>query len=85
MAETIYLLCAMTSVVCAALQIRSYARNRTRLLLWSSLCFTGLAANNFLLAIDRIVAPTPEFELLRVGLSLVGMLVLIFGLIWDSP
>jgi hypothetical protein len=85
MAETIYLLCALTSLACAGLQIRSYARNRTRLLLWSSLCFTGLAANNFLLAIDRIVTPTPEFELLRVGLSVAAMFVLIFGLIWDSP
>ena len=45
MAETVYILCALTSVFCAVLLMRSYRRQRTRLLLWSTLCFAGLAIN----------------------------------------
>ena len=43
MSEIVYLLCAATSALCAALLVRSYRRSRSRLLLWSCLCFVGLA------------------------------------------
>ena len=52
MAELIYVLCAVTSTLCAVLLTRSYLRTRSRLLLWSALAFVGLAINNILLFID---------------------------------
>lgn len=84
MAELVYLLCALTSFACAALLIRSYRSARTRLLLWSSLCFAGLAANNSLLFVDLVLTP-PDFDLsiYRGCLALGSMLVLIYGLIWE--
>ena len=57
MAETVYVLCALTSILCAALLFRAYRGNRSRLLLWSTLCFVGLALNNVFLFVDIVVVP----------------------------
>jgi hypothetical protein len=84
MAEAVYLLCALTSAVCAILLLRRYLRNRTRLLVWSSLCFVGLALNNAILFLDRVVVPETDLSLLRNTTALVALLLLLFGLIWDS-
>ena len=35
MAEAIYVLCALTSALCAVLLLRAFARTRVRLLFWS--------------------------------------------------
>lgn len=81
----VYLLCLATSVVCLVLLARSYARSRTRLLLWSSLCFVFLALNNLLLFIDVVVFPV-EINLLpmRQLTSLIGVGVLLYGFIWET-
>lgn len=85
MAELVYLLCAATSTACALLLLRGYRLQRTRLLLWSSLCFVLLAVNNALLFIDLIVVPTGvDLSLWRSGTALAGVSVLVFGLIWES-
>ena len=85
MPETVYLLCAATSVMCAVLLLRAYRRQRTRLLLWSSLCFVLLALNNILLFVDLIVVPSEiDLSLWRSGVALAGVGVLLFGLIWES-
>ena len=83
MSQLVYLLCAATSVLCATLLVRSYVRTRTRLLLWSALCFSGLAINNLLLVIDKST-PRVDLSLARTLPALVGMLLLIYGLILDS-
>src|SRR3569833_4024278 len=57
MAEAGYILCALTSLFCAALLIRGYRAQRTRLLLWSSRCFIGLALRNAILVDDLILLP----------------------------
>ena len=79
-----YVLCALTSVLCAALLIRSYRASRIRLLLWAALCFSGLAVNNVLLVIDRQVVPEIDLSLLREASGFVAVSVLLFGLIWES-
>jgi hypothetical protein len=86
-ANAIYILCTLTSIVCAVLLIRSYLKTRARLLLWSSLCFIGLMANNFLLFLDKVVWPEVDLPPLVVGrnlAALIGLSLLVFGLIWDS-
>ena len=57
MASAVYILCALTSVACAVMLLRGYFRSRARFLMWSSLCFVGLAINNLLLAIDKVAFP----------------------------
>jgi hypothetical protein len=83
MAEAVYLLCAITSVVCAALLFRGYRANRTRLLFFSSLCFVGLALNNVLLFIDLVIVPDIDMRLWRSAFALAAMMVLLIGLIME--
>ena len=84
MAEVVYILCAATSILCAALLFRSYLESRARLLFWSSLCFVGLALNNVLLILDLYVVSTDLFYA-RTIIALGAMVMLIYGLIWSSP
>lgn len=84
MAQWVYLLCALTSVSCAGLLIRNYRRSRVGLLLWTSLCFVGLALNNVLLFVDLIVIPEGDLMLWRSGAAVTGMALMAFGLIWEA-
>jgi len=85
MAELVYILCALTSVFCAVLLLRSYHRQRTRLLMWSSLCFVGLAINNVLLVVDLVVvASDVDLSLVRTGTALVAVVLLVIGLVWED-
>ena len=83
MAEAVYLLCALTSAWCAVALLRTYVRRRSRILLWSSLCFIGLAANNTLLFLDLVVLPRVDLSLLRAVIGAVAIVTLVVGLIWD--
>ena len=83
MAEAVYVLCAITSVVCAALLFRGYRANRTSLLFWSSLCFMGLALNNILLFVDLVMVPSVDMRLWRGASALTAMTVLLIGLIME--
>jgi len=84
MASIVYLLCAITSLICASLLLRSHLANRTPLLFWSSICFIGLAMNNILLFIDLVIVPTIDLSFYRALCALTGVVVLVFGLIWDN-
>ncbi len=85
MAESVYILCAITSILCAVLLLRGYRATRTRLLFWASLCFVFLAINNVILYLDLVVLP-PEIDLFwyRNIAAVAGMLLLVFGLTWES-
>ncbi|HVO89352.1 MAG TPA: DUF5985 family protein [Casimicrobiaceae bacterium] len=83
-AETVYLLCAVASVACAWLLLRGYHYNRTRLLFWSSLCFGGLAVNNILTFLDLVVVTQVDLSMLRSAVALLSLMVLLYGLIWES-
>jgi hypothetical protein len=76
-------LCALTATLCAVLLLRGYARSRTRMLLWSALCFCGLAANNVLLVVDK-ATPQLDLSLARSLPALLGMALLLYGLVWES-
>jgi hypothetical protein len=84
MAGLVYLLCAATSIVCALLLARGYMRSRVPLLLWSTLCFVGLALDNSLLFVDRVLMPDHTVFALRRVFSLIGVAVLLYGLIWEA-
>jgi hypothetical protein len=84
MAEAIYVLCALTSLGCAWLLYRQYARTGTRLLAWSSVCFAGLAVNNLIVLLDLVVFPDFDLSLLRSGVALVAVSALAVGLVWES-
>jgi hypothetical protein len=83
-AAAIYILCCLTSLACAVLLLRAYRRNGARLLLWSGLFFVGMALNNGLLIVDRIVLPDVDLYLLRNAPALIGLVLLIYGLVWEA-
>jgi len=85
MATIIYMLCALTSILCAWLLLRSYAQRRYKLLLWSGLCFVGLSANNLMLVLDRLVFPAVDLSVPRLITALGAMLLLLYGLIAEKP
>lgn len=86
MVPVIYALCAVTSMMCSYLLLRSYRFKPYRLLLWSGLCFAGLSVNNLLLILDRIVFPGSEtdFSMWRLASTLATLLLLLYGLIWEE-
>ncbi|AEI62960.1 DUF5985 family protein [Corallococcus macrosporus] len=85
MAEAVYILCALTSVACAVLLLRAYRRTGTRLLLWSGLCFVGMAVSNVLLFVDLVLLPTTiDLFMPRLVATLASASVLLYGLIWDA-
>jgi hypothetical protein len=85
MASAVYILCALTSIACAVMLLRGYLRSKARFLLWSSLCFLGMMTNNLLLAIDKVFFPDRVIfaSELRTAVALLGLLLLLFGLVWD--
>ena len=80
----IYGLCAATSAACAGMLLTAYRQERYRLLLWSGLCFLGLAVNNVILVLDKIVLPDIDLSALRLFVALIAMTILLYGLIWDA-
>lgn len=84
MAAIIYSLCALTSLACAVMLLRAWAATRTRILLWSGLCFVGLTANNVILVLDRVVYPDLPLGSLRLALAFFALLLLLFGLVWEK-
>lgn len=85
MGALVYVLGTLTSLLCAVLLLRGYFQSRMKLLLWSGLCFVGLTASNALLFIDLVLLPTSvDLYLLRLSTAAVAMLLLLYGLVWES-
>lgn len=79
-----YTLCALTAFACALLLLRAYARTQSPLLFWSGLCFALLTVNNSLVVVDLVILPEVNLFLLRNLAALVGVMLLLYGLIWES-
>jgi hypothetical protein len=78
------LLALLTSLACMGLLFRAYAASAVRLLLWSALCFVFLSLNNLLLFLDVVTPPEFDFRPYRLAASLVAVLFLLFGFIWEA-
>jgi hypothetical protein len=84
MAALIYSLCAFTCLVAFVLLLRSWLATRFRLLFWSALCFAGLTLNNAVLVADKLFLPDIDLSSWRLGIGLIALLLLLFGLIWEE-
>jgi hypothetical protein len=84
MAPLFYALCALTASFCAWLLLRAYHRSRYKLLFWGGLCFIGLTLNNLLVVVDKLVLPDVNLFTWRLVVALLGLLVLLYGIIWDA-
>jgi hypothetical protein len=83
-ATAVYVGCAIASLACALLLLAAYRRQRARLLLWSCVCFGWLAVNNLLLVVDRVLVSDVDLSIARVASALIGLVTLLYGLIYDS-
>lgn len=84
MTDIVYILCALTSLLCAVLLLRGYKKTRSALLFWSGLCFVGLALNNVLLVIDlSVLSKDIDLSLIRSLPAVTGLALLLYGLIWE--
>ena len=80
----VYFLCLAASAVCAWLLIRGYLRSRTRILLWSAICFVLLAANNLLAVVDIVLLPDAiDLRFERIASSVAAVFILLYGFIWE--
>ena len=77
-------LCLATSVLCAALLVRAYRVSRSRLLLWSAVCFVLLAINNLLVVVDVVMLQEADLTMVRQGAALAAVLVLLYGFVWEA-
>jgi hypothetical protein len=84
MATIVYALCALTSLVCTALLVRTYAATRARLLLWATVCFLGLALNNIMLFVDKVVVSDVDLSTWRTLPAFVGLTVFALALVWEQ-
>jgi K+ transporter len=80
----VYLLCLTTSVVCAGLLSRAYARSRAKLLLWTAVSFGFLALNNLFLVADMVVFPDAYLTPLRQATSGLALAILLYGFVWET-
>lgn len=77
----VYLLCAVTSLLCCGLLWRAHRRAPGSLLSHSALAFLCFAAANILLFVDLILWREADLRFLRDLVSLAGVVVLLAGLI----
>jgi len=84
MAAAVYILGTIVALACGVLLMRGYLQGRKKLLLWSSLCFFGLALSNFLVFEDLVVLPDTDLYFWRLATAAVAMIFLLYGLIWEG-
>jgi len=80
----VYTLCAVTALLCAVLLLRAYLRVRSRVLLWSALCFVGLMLSNAVLVLDKLVYTEIDLHPVRLYVTLISLLLLLFGLLYSN-
>jgi len=83
-ATVVYILCALASLLAAGLVLRSFLATRQRLLFWTGVCFAGLAANNLILFVDKVITPDVDLSFWRSLPALLGLAALLYGLIWEA-
>lgn len=84
-AMPIYVLSALTSATVCWMLLLNYRRTGVRFLLWSSICFACFVVNNVILFFDMIVLPdNVDLSVIRTIPVVFGLMILLYGFIWDS-
>ena len=84
MTQALYILTCLTTLLCAILLLRAFLRVHRRLLMWSGLCFVWLTISNLLVIGDLIVFTSTDLYIYRLASAAVAMVLLLYGLIWES-
>lgn len=84
MAAAVYILGFLVTLSCGVLLVRAWSASRKRLLLWSAVCFFGLAVSNLLVFVDLVLLPAVDLYPLRLVTAAAAMVILLYGLIWEG-
>lgn len=84
LAPAVYILGFLVTLTCGVLLARAYASGGKRLLLWSAVCFCGLAISNLLVFVDLVLLPEVDLYVLRLVVAAAAMAILLYGLIWEG-
>lgn len=84
MAAAVYILGFLVTLCCGVLLARAWSSSRKRLLLWSAVCFFGLAVSNLLVFVDLVLLPDVDLYPLRLVTAAAAMMILLYGLIWEG-
>lgn len=84
MGSALNILSSIVTLGCAVVLLRGFASSRARLLLWSGLCFVALSFSNLMVFVDLVVFPETDLYLVRLGSAAAAMLLMVFGLVWES-
>lgn len=80
----VYILCLLTSTLCAVLLFRAWLKGRKRLLLWTAVGFAFLSLNNLALAADMLVFLRTSLWLFRLVPNLLAVSLLLYAFIWEA-
>jgi hypothetical protein len=83
MAPFVYIMCTVTSGICAALLLREHRRTASRVLLWCGLAFVGFTISNALVFTDFVLVPATSLALVRAIANWMATTVLVVALVWD--
>jgi len=84
MGAAVYVFGVVVTLSCGVLLTRAYRNVRKRLLLWSAICFYGLALSNVITFLDLVVFPRIDLYRMRLVTAAIATLVLLYGLIWEG-
>jgi len=85
MGQAVYILCALTSLGCTLLLIGRYRKTRVDLLFWSAIAFLLLTVTNILLFVDLVILGAGvDLTIIRNGSTLLGTILLLYGLIRNN-
>ncbi|HEX3623922.1 MAG TPA: DUF5985 family protein [Verrucomicrobiae bacterium] len=82
--KIVYLICAVITTWCAILLLKGYVRNRGKLVFWGAVFFVFFALSNIVLFFDLVVLPSIDLSTYRDGLTLAGLIAMIYGLIKEG-
>ena len=82
-------LCGPASIANALRSLGETATSETAVLAgtgrcWTGVCFMGLSISNLLIFVDLVLVPNVDLYRYRLGSASVAMLLLLYGLIWES-
>ncbi len=84
MGPAVYIFGLLVTLSCGVLLTRAYSNVGKRLLLWSAICFYFLALSNLIVFLDLVIFPDVDLYRWRLITAAVGMLILLYGLIWEG-
>jgi hypothetical protein len=84
MGPAVYLFGVLVTLSCGVLLTRAYRNVGKRLLLWSAICFYGLAISNLIVFLDLVVFRDVDLYRWRLITAAAAMLILLYGLIWEG-